>query len=203
MSDIAEVQSLYDRICGLPDMVVGEILDGELVVSPRPVPRHAQVLITLAGWFATSGLLDRSSRSGWVVWPEVELHLGDHVIVPDLSGWRLTRLPAPDWSRHPSLAPDWVCEILSPSTARIDRGIKLDLYHRFQVSHCWLIDPIQRHLDCLARGAAAAVRPSRASARDSVGLVAARLNRRTGRLPRASGSVTLDRLERPRPETCR
>ena len=66
---------------------------------------------------------------------------------PDLAGWRRKRLPVvPDAARL-ELAPDWVCEILSPSTERIDRGLKLGIYARERVSHSWLLNPDARTLE--------------------------------------------------------
>ena len=78
---------------------------------------------------------------------ESEVHLGPEVVVPDLAGWRkerLTELPDDDWI---VLSPDWVCEVLSPSTAQTDRSIKLPLYAAEGVPHCWLIDPALKTLE--------------------------------------------------------
>jgi Uma2 family endonuclease len=80
---------------------------------------------------------------------EPELHLGDDVLVPDLGGWRRKRLPDfPDvaWFEQ---APDWVCEVVSPSTVRIDRVKKLRIYARDGVEHVWLVDPAARTLEVL------------------------------------------------------
>ena len=72
-----------------------------------------------------------------------------NVLVPDLAGWRRTRLPQMPDAAYCSLAPDWVCEVLSPSTAALDRGKKLTIYAREQVAHAWLIDPGARTLEVL------------------------------------------------------
>jgi Uma2 family endonuclease len=49
-----------------------------------------------------------------------------------------------------TLAPDWVCEVLSPSTEALDRGKKLRIYAREGVAHAWLVDPLRQSLEVLA-----------------------------------------------------
>ena len=71
------------------------------------------------------------------------------VAVPDLAGWRRERMPALPEDHRFEIVPDWVCEILSPSTARKDRALKLPLYARFGVAHAWLVDPAARTLEAL------------------------------------------------------
>jgi Uma2 family endonuclease len=75
--------------------------------------------------------------------------LGEDVAVPDLAGWRRGRLPAIPDTAFFSLAPDWVCEILSPSTERVDRGRKLRIYAGAGVAHAWLVNPAERTLEVL------------------------------------------------------
>jgi len=139
----------YEDLAALPDIVVAEILDGELYSSPRPAPRH-----TVAGSRIGSELVGPFDRGvggpgGWWILLEPELHLGRDVVVPDWAGWRRSRMPRVPETAHFPLAPDWVCEILSPSTAMIDRTKKLRIYAREQVTHAWLIDPIARTLEVL------------------------------------------------------
>jgi len=89
----------------------------------------------------------RGGPGDWWILDEPELHLGADVLVPDLAGWRKTRMPhRPDTAYFP-LAPDWVCEILSPSTAVVDRVKKLAIYAREGVAHAWLIDPALQTLE--------------------------------------------------------
>jgi len=139
----------YEDLVKVPDICVAEIVDGELHVSPRPAPRHARAgssLGVLVGGPYDSG---RGGPGGWWILDEPELHLGRDVLVPDLAGWRRARMPRlPDTAYFP-LAPDWVCEILSPSTASLDRVKKLTIYAREQVAHAWLIDPVARTLEVL------------------------------------------------------
>lgn len=139
----------YDDLLQLPDHVVGEILDGELHVSPRPAPRHADASSGLGG--ALRGPYDRGrgGPGGWRILDEPELHLGGDVLVPDLAGWRRERLPTLPEQAYFSIAPDWVCEVVSPSTASLDRVKKLSVYARERVNHAWLVDPIARTIEIL------------------------------------------------------
>lgn len=118
----------------MPDTQVAEILAGELHTSPRPTPRHA---VASSGLGADlSGPFDRGrgGPGGWWILDEPEIHVGDDVVVPDLAGWRRTRLPEMPAAFF-TLAPDWVCKTLSPSTEHIDRGTKLAIYAREGVAH--------------------------------------------------------------------
>src|SRR5206468_7111816 len=76
-----------------------------------------------------------------------ELHFCDDIVVPDLAGWRRSRLPVLPNVAAFTLAPDWVCEVISPSTGVIDRGRKMRVYAREQVAHLWIVDPILRTLE--------------------------------------------------------
>lgn len=133
----------------MPDHKVAEILDGELIVTPRPALRHASASSGLAGnlWGPFQG--GRGGPGGWWILFEPELHLGDDIVVPDLAGWRRERLPAVPDAGHLTLAPDWACEILSPTTERVDRSRKLRVYAREGVGHLWLLDPLVRTLEVL------------------------------------------------------
>ena len=125
----------------LSDRYVGEILGGELYATPRPRLRHARA----TGWLdrRLGPPFDEGSGGpgGWWILIEPELHFGEDVVVPDLAGWRRERLPVVPDAPYLELAPDWACEIISPSTERIDRGLKLGIYAREKVSHVWLFNP--------------------------------------------------------------
>jgi Uma2 family endonuclease len=140
----------YDDLLALPEHVVGEIIGGELIVTPRPAPRHAVAASVLGGDlgppFHGAG---RGGPGGWWILDEPELHLSDDVLVPDLAGWRRSRMPSIPETAYFTLAPDWVCEVLSPGTARLDRQKKLAIYAREGVAHAWLLDPLQRTLEIL------------------------------------------------------
>lgn len=139
----------YDDLAKLPDTLVAEIVQGELHASPRPALRHAGAASVLGSLLVGPFWLGRGGPGGWLVLFEPELHLGDDVCVPDLAGWRRERLPAIPDEPFLALPPDWVCEILSPSTAGLDRGRKLDIYAREAVAHCWLVDPAAHMLEIL------------------------------------------------------
>ena len=144
-----ERPATYDDLLALPEHVVGEIIGGELIVSPRPAPRHAVATSVLSGELGPPYHGGRGGPGGWWILFEPELHLGDDVLVPDLAGWRRTRMPAVPDTAYFTLAPDWICEVLSPHTARLDRQKKLAIYARVSVTHAWLLDPIQRTLEVL------------------------------------------------------
>jgi Uma2 family endonuclease len=147
--DLARRPATYDDLLKVPDHLVAEILDGELHTSPRPAPRHAEAASGLAG--ALRGPFDRGrgGPGGWRILFEPELHLSADIVVPDLAGWRRERLPALPNEAYFRLAPDWVCEVVSPSTVAIDRITKLAIYARERVSHAWLVDPLARTLEIL------------------------------------------------------
>jgi Uma2 family endonuclease len=136
----------YDDLLKVPDHKVAEILDGELHVSPRPASPHAFVTTLLTGHLnpVNAGF---DGPGGWWLLIEPELHLGPDVLVPDLAGWRTERLPQIPAVVGHTLAPDWVCEVVSPSTERIDRQKKLRIYAREGVRHSWLINPLKHTIE--------------------------------------------------------
>jgi Uma2 family endonuclease len=140
----------YDDLVKLPDLMVAEIVDGELHASPRPAPRHAHAELMVGNLLGPPHRdVGSGGRGGWRILPEPELHLGKNVLVPDFAGWRHPRLARLPETAYIALVPDWICEIVSPSTARLDRAKKLAIYARERVSHAWLLDPIARTLEVL------------------------------------------------------
>ena len=139
----------YEDLEKLPDHVVAEIVDGELHASPRPALRHARSASRLGSRLGPPFDEGRGGPGGWIILFEPELHFAGDVLVPDLAGWRQTRLPSVPNLAALTLAPDWVCEVLSPSTSALDRLKKLRIYARESVGHIWLIDPIARTLEVL------------------------------------------------------
>jgi Uma2 family endonuclease len=140
-------RATYEDVLNAPENKVAEILDGELFLSPRPAPRHSVACSSLNG--ALVPFVDGQNPGGWWILFEPELHFGEDVVVPDLAGWRRERLPTIPDTAFFSLAPDWVCEVLSPSTERIDRGRKLRIYAAAGVAHMWLVNPVERTLEVL------------------------------------------------------
>ncbi|MBN9688146.1 MULTISPECIES: Uma2 family endonuclease [unclassified Corallococcus] len=131
----------YADLEALPEGVVGEIVAGELYASPRPTMRHVRVSSRLGGELMGPFERGRGGPGGWTFFDEPELQLGDDVLIPDVAGWRLERMPDAPETAATSLAPDWVCEVLSPSTRKLDREAKMPVYAREGVRHVWLMDP--------------------------------------------------------------
>lgn len=149
MADAARRNATYDDLRGVPEHLVGEILNGELVTSPRPAPPHAQAASNLGGELYGPFHRGRGGPGGWIILDEPELYLHGDVLVPDIAGWRRERMSELPKSNSFELAPDWVCEVLSPSTAATDRAVKLPIYAREKATHVWLIDPLLQTLEAL------------------------------------------------------
>jgi Uma2 family endonuclease len=143
----------YSELLALPGDARAEILAGEIMSSPAPLPRHSKVQ-RAAGRFLGGPFDDDDGHGGpggWWIFVEVDVALGPHDIVrPDLAGWRRERLPRPGQERPIEVAPDWVCEVLSPTTAARDRVTKRHLYASAGIPYYWLIDPDTRVLEALA-----------------------------------------------------
>ncbi len=145
MPSLAGKRAKYTDLYELPENMIGEIISGQLVATPRPGPRHAVAASALGSEICGPFQLGKGGPGGWWILDEPELHLGEHVIVPDLAGWRKERLPSPLPEESGfSVPPDWVCELVSPSTARHDRIRKVPLYAQYRVQYLWLVDPAVR-----------------------------------------------------------
>jgi Uma2 family endonuclease len=137
----------YEDLFDLPDHVIGEILNGQLITQPRPAPKYSRAASSIGSELFDPFDHGRGGPGGWWILFEPELHLGRDILVPDLAGWRRERLPVfPDEAFFP-LAPDWICEVLSPGTERIDRVIKMPIYAEHGAQWLWLVDPDQRTLE--------------------------------------------------------
>ena len=124
-------------------------MDGALVTSRRPAPPHAQAASSLSGELYAPFHRGRAGPGGGTIGNEPELHLHEDVLVPDIGGWRRERMPSLPSGSAFELAPDWVCEVLSPSTASTDRAVKVPIYAREKVGHVWLVDPLLQTLEVL------------------------------------------------------
>ncbi|HWO22634.1 MAG TPA: Uma2 family endonuclease [Kofleriaceae bacterium] len=141
-------QALYDAYCAVPEHERAEIIDGTLYVSPRPAPRHANAATGLGAELRGPFQRGRGGPGGWWILFEPEIHLVDlEPMAPDIAGWRVERMPVLPEIAYFTLAPDWICEVLSKSTEAIDRMKKLPIYAAHGVSHVWLIDPIAKTLE--------------------------------------------------------
>ena len=140
----------YDDILDVPDTKVAEIIDGEVIVSPRPASPHANAASVMGADLNSAFHYppgDRGNPGGWWILTEPELHFLDDVLVPDQAGWRRERMPKLPNVPAFTDAPDWVCEVVSPSTGRIDRSRKMRIYAREGVRHLWLVDPLLRTIE--------------------------------------------------------
>ena len=140
MSNLAIKQAIYQDIVDLRHNVVGEIIDGQLEIQPRPTPKDAVVSSSLGAQLISPFQKGKGDPGGWWIIDEPECYLSVHILVADLAGWRKQRMPVfpeTDWFDG---VPDWVCEILSPSNARLDRIVKTLLYAQLGVVNLWLID---------------------------------------------------------------
>lgn len=140
----------YADIEALPPHVVGEILYGVLHTHPRPAPRHGVVAGELQTELSPPYRRGRGGPGGWIFIIEPELHLGSHVVVPDIAGWKRERLTPFPTTAYIETPPDWLSEVLSPSTQATDRTDKLAIYAEYGVGHCWYVDPLARTLEVFA-----------------------------------------------------
>lgn len=126
---------------------VREVLRGVVMMSPRPAPSHALVASNLGMRLGLPFHHGEGGPGGWWILDEPELHLGPEELAPDLAGWRRDRMPRLPETAYFSLPPDWICEVLSPSTEEIDRSEKLEIYAEHGVRHVWLAQPVLRTLE--------------------------------------------------------
>ena len=141
MSATAGKFATYEDLFDLPEHIVGEIIHGQLITHPRPAPRHTVASSAIGDELVSPFQKGRGGPGGWWILDEPELHLGPHILVPDLAGWRRERMPEMPDTAYFTLPPDWICEVLSPGTARTDRADKMPIYTAQGVPFLWLIDP--------------------------------------------------------------
>jgi Uma2 family endonuclease len=148
MSEPAKRKATYEDLFNIPENMTGEIINGELIVTPRPSRKHIYTASRLDKEIGPAYELGRGGPGGWIILIEPEIKLGgEHVMVPDLAGWKKERFPKEEPYNWISVAPDWVCEILSPTTAITDKTEKMPIYAQYGVSFLWLVDPINKTLD--------------------------------------------------------
>jgi len=147
MTATAHKLATYQDLFDLPENLVGEIIHGQLIAHPRPTPKHAVASSAIGDELVGPFHKGRGGPGGWWILDEPELHLGPHILVPDLAGWRRERLPTMPDTAFFTLPPDWLCEVLSPGTARTDRADKMPIYAQQGVAFLWLIDPVLHTLE--------------------------------------------------------
>ncbi len=150
MAAPARRPATYEDVLAAPDHLIAEVIAGDLRLTPRPGKPHAMAATALGEELGPPFRRGRGGPGGWLFVFEPELHLGADILVPDFAGWRRERMPqviADD--PFFTLAPDWLAEIISPSSAKFDRTDKLRSYARAEVNWVWLIDPTQHTLEVL------------------------------------------------------
>ena len=147
MSETARRYAVYEDLFDLPENMVGEILQGVLETHPRPAPRHARASSSLGGKIVAPYDHGQGGPGGWWILDEPELHLDSDIMVPDLAGWRRKKMPELPDTAWFECVPDWVCEIISPTTGRIDRAVKMPMYAHYGVHSIWLVDPDLKTLE--------------------------------------------------------
>lgn len=141
----------YQDVLDAPPHMVAELIRGALHLHPRPASPHARAASMLGVEIGSPFDRGRGGPGGWWIIFEPELHLGEDVLVPDLAGWRRERMPVYPDAPWFDLAPDWVCEVPSPGTRRIDLTDKRDIYGAAGVRHLWFVDPKTRTLEAFER----------------------------------------------------
>ena len=140
-------RATYQDVLDAPAHLVAEIIDGTLSTHPRPAMPHARASSVLGRKIGGPFDDGAGGPGGWWIIFEPELHLDDDIVVPDLAGWRRERMPEYPQTASVTLAPDWVCEVLSASTRRHDLHSKRPIYAQAGVRHLWLVDPTDRMLE--------------------------------------------------------
>jgi Uma2 family endonuclease len=143
-------RATYEDVLNAPEHMVAEIIDGVLYLSPRPAGEHGLATTELTIELGATLRKSRGGPDGWWLVVEPELHLRKDIVVPDLVGWRKSRMPSAPSGPFSTVAPDWLCETLSPSTEKLDRTKKLRVYARERVPHVWLVDARRKTLEVLA-----------------------------------------------------
>jgi Uma2 family endonuclease len=150
MDGLVKRNATYADLDDVPEGKVGQLIDGDLYVCTRPRVRHALAISKLLSRLRPAE--DDPAPKGWLFLLEVEIWFGKNrknLLVPDIGGWRRSRLPADLDIQTLETVPDWICEGLSPSTTRIDRGRKRELYAKYGVKHLWYADPKRREVEML------------------------------------------------------
>ena len=149
MAEAAYKRATYEDVWRVPAHKVAELVDGVLHTHPRPAAKHARAASRLGMELGPPFDNGDDGPGDWIILDEPELHFAEDIVVPDLAGWRKQRMPTlPDVAFF-ELPPDWICEVLSHSTAAFDRSEKLPIYAREGVKHAWLIDPSLQTLEVL------------------------------------------------------
>ncbi|WAS93490.1 Uma2 family endonuclease [Nannocystis punicea] len=141
--------TLADLLAVADEKPYYELLDGELSQKAAPLFRHGRLQPRIAGRIIDHFGDDAAEGEpgGWWIGTEVHVELApDEVVVPDVVGWRIDRVPEPPAGFPVKIRPDWICEIVSPASPSRDTVRKLRIYHRAGIPHYWIADPEQQSL---------------------------------------------------------
>ncbi|MBK9953013.1 MAG: Uma2 family endonuclease [Candidatus Competibacteraceae bacterium] len=137
----------YEDLFDLPENLVGEIIHGQLITQPRPAPKHIVASSALGeelvSPFQKDGEAVQAAGGFWMSRNCILARIFWCPIWPAGGG----NVCPPCRIRPFTLPPDWVCGVLSPGTARIDRADKMPIYAEYGVSFLWLIDPALHTLE--------------------------------------------------------
>lgn len=147
MGEAAKRIATYNDLLAVPPHLVAEIVDGELYTQARPALPHTDTQTGLLAWARWQFHRGRGGSGGWWIENEPEIHFSNDVCVPDIAGWRKERMPRLSRAAFFTLVPDWICEVLSPSTVGFDRVKKMAVYARNGVEYAWLVEPLERILE--------------------------------------------------------
>ncbi|HEV7428018.1 MAG TPA: Uma2 family endonuclease [Thermoanaerobaculia bacterium] len=136
-------RATYADLENVPELMIAELIDGDLYSSPRPSGLHARVSSVLSMDIGAPYDRGHGGPGGWWILFQPEIHFREHVLVPDLAGWRRERMPVIPADRF-VVVPDWVCEVISPSSEAVDRAKKRRIYAECDVSWLWFVDPLVR-----------------------------------------------------------
>lgn len=144
-----ETSTLYEQLQALPETLVGQIINGVLHTHPRPSGPHALAASRLGADIERPYGRGKQGPGGWWIidGPEIHFVRDSEVVVPDIAGWRKTRMPDIPNDHRFEVVPDWICEIFSLSSAKLDRTEKMPLYANHKVGFLWLVDPSSRTLE--------------------------------------------------------
>lgn len=152
MGEAAKRIATYNDLLAVPAHLLAEIVDGELYTQSRPAMLEAATATALSAWSHTRFHSGENGPGGWWIVHEPEVHLGADICVPDIAGWRKSRMPRYPKTAFVSVPPDWICEVLSPSTEAFDRAMKMTVYAREGVNYAWLVNPLERLLEAYELG---------------------------------------------------
>ena len=142
MPDPAPKRATLADLEALPEGMVGELIQGVLYTMARPRPRHQNASGSIFGDIQGAFQRGRGGPGGWwiLVEPGIAMPSVDvDELSPDIAGWRKERVPVLPEGRI-DVVPDWVCEVLSPTTRSHDQRIKRPLYAQAGVKWMWVVD---------------------------------------------------------------